>query len=114
MAVFFLAPPLGTWHYLAQVLQAGAAGAWQLSRFSLHSPSPFGSWVPNPANPVVHGGQLFNQICSGAGKHCEVGMVDEGTPEIVLLRVASLLLHSMAMTTPVGGQPGALRARRTL
>lgn len=43
----------------------------------------------NPANPVVYGGQLFNSICDGVGKHCQVGMVDEGTPDIVMYRMQS-------------------------
>jgi hypothetical protein len=40
-------------------------------------------WQPNPRNPVVSNGQLFAQICAGEGKHCQPGMGDEGTPEIV-------------------------------
>lgn len=72
-----------TWHYLVQVLNAGAVGGWMLSHFTLPGPSPFGAWAPNPHNPVVRGGDLFNRICAGVGKHCAPGMVDEGTPEIV-------------------------------
>jgi hypothetical protein len=79
----FFDAPAGTWHYLAQSLPAGAASRWALSHFSLVGASPLGAWTPDPHNPVVTGGQLFNQICAGADKHCELGMVDEGTPEIV-------------------------------
>jgi hypothetical protein len=79
----FFDAPAGTWHYLSQSLPAGAAARWALSHFSLVGTSPLGAWTPDPHNPVVTGGQLFNQICAGADKHCELGMVDEGTPEIV-------------------------------
>lgn len=72
-----------TWHYIVQVLDVGNVGGWMLCHFYLAGPKPFGQWQPNPNNPVVKGGQLFNQICAGTGKHCQVGMVDEGTPEIV-------------------------------
>jgi hypothetical protein len=75
--------PTNTWHYIVQVLDVGNKGGWQLSHFSRVGNCPLGPWTPNAHNPVVHGGQLFDQICAGAGKHCEVGMVDEGTPEIV-------------------------------
>ena len=79
----FFDAPAGTWHYLAQSLPAGAAPRWALSHFTAVGASPLGAWAPDPRNPVVTGGQLFDQICAGAGKHCEIGMVDEGTPEIV-------------------------------
>jgi len=76
----------GTWHYLSQALQKN----WNLAHFYLPpqpsdpTASPLSTaWVPNPANPVVTGGQLFAQICNGTGKHCPSGMQDEGTPEIV-------------------------------
>lgn len=72
-----------TWHYLSQVLAVGNVGGWQLSHFTCLGPSPFGTWQPDEHNPVVHSGQLFNQICAGTGKHCELGMIDEGTPQIV-------------------------------
>lgn len=73
----------GMWHYLVQALDT-AHGGWCLSHFTLEGPSPLGEpWRANPHNPVVVGGQLFNQICTGSGKHCSVGMRDEGTPEIV-------------------------------
>jgi hypothetical protein len=58
-------------------------GGWTLSHFSTQGVSPFAKWLADPMNPVVRGGQLFSKICAGAGKHCPVGMVDEGTPEIV-------------------------------
>jgi hypothetical protein len=58
-------------------------GGWALSHFYCQGQSPLQEWTPNNRNPVVQNGQLFNAICSGAGKHCQPGMVDEGTPEIV-------------------------------
>jgi hypothetical protein len=77
-----------TWHYLAQVLNVHGKGGWMMSHFTLKSvrdPTDSGlkMWTPNPKNPVVKGGELFKEICSGIGKHCQVGMVDEGTPQIV-------------------------------
>jgi hypothetical protein len=88
-----------TWHYLVQVvvyhpnaaprvippqmLAVDGKGGWTLSHFSCRGDSPLQPWQPNPLNPVVKNGQLFQTICSGAGKHCHVGMGDEGTPEIV-------------------------------
>eukprot|EP00658_Telonema_sp_P-2_P073843 TRINITY_DN6297_c0_g1_i1.p1 TRINITY_DN6297_c0_g1~~TRINITY_DN6297_c0_g1_i1.p1 ORF type:complete len:522 (+),score=39.78 TRINITY_DN6297_c0_g1_i1:251-1816(+) len=71
-----------TWHYLVQVNARGKG--WALAHFSLVGASPLsGVWNPNPHNPVVTGGQLFGSICAGADKHCQPGMVDEGTPQIV-------------------------------
>lgn len=72
-----------TWHYLVQQLNVGDVGGWTLAHFTTGGADPFGTWTPDSHNPVVKGGQLFSQICSGSGKHCQVGMVDEGTPEIV-------------------------------
>ena len=72
----------GTYHYLVQSLGEAAGSGWGLSHFYRVAASPLGAWTPNPRNPVVRGGDLFNKIC-GVGKHCLVGMVDEGTPEIV-------------------------------
>lgn len=72
-----------TWHYLVQVLDVGGKGGWQGAHFSLQGPSPFGKWVADAANPVITSGSLWKQICAGGGKHCEVGMVDEGTFDIV-------------------------------
>ena len=72
-----------TWHYLVHVLDVAAKGGWQLAHFSLAGPEPFGTWVADPHNPVVHSGALFSRICAGTGKHCQIGMIDEGTPQIV-------------------------------
>ena len=66
-----------------QVLPVHGKGGWQLSHFSCPGLSPLQPWQPNPHNPVVSNGQLFNKICAGEGKHCQPGMGDEGTPEIV-------------------------------
>ena len=71
------------WHYLVQSLAPGGAGGWALAHFYSASADPLGAWLANARNPVVTGGQLFNQICAGTGKHCDVGTVDEGTPDIV-------------------------------
>ena len=71
------------WHYLVQSLAPGGKGGWTLSHFASVTADPLGAWVPNARNPVVRGGDLFNRICAGAGKHCLVGTVDEGTPDIV-------------------------------
>ena len=70
-----------TWHYLAQVNTIGVG--WELAHFYRSGVSPLGAWTPNSANPVVRSGQLFGQICAGRSKHCTVGTVDEGTPQIV-------------------------------
>ena len=72
-----------TWHYLVQVLDVGGAGGWMGAHFSLKGESPFGDWVADPQNPVIQSGSLFKQICAGVGKHCLVGMIDEGTFHIV-------------------------------
>jgi hypothetical protein len=74
----------GLWHYLVQVLDP-KRNEWCLAHFTREGASPLGGgpWLADPHNPVVTGGQLFNPICTGAGKHCQVGMRDEGTPEIV-------------------------------
>jgi hypothetical protein len=70
-----------TWHYMAQCL--GTVGGWGLCHYSRQGRDPTtGPFSANPHNPVVRGGQLWNRIC-GPNKHCLVGMVDEGTPEIV-------------------------------
>ena len=65
------------------MLAVGGKGGWALSHFFCQGQSPLQQWKPNNNNPVVKNGQLFAAICSGEGKHCSQGMVDEGTPEIV-------------------------------
>ena len=71
------------WHYLVQSLAPGGRGGWALAHFTSLSADPLAGWQADARNPVVTGGQLFAQICAGAGKHCAVGTVDEGTPDIV-------------------------------
>ena len=71
------------WHYLVQSLAPGGAGGWALAHFTSATADALGAWLADARNPVVTGGQLFSQICAGAGKHCAVGTVDEGTPDIV-------------------------------
>eukprot|EP00048_Salpingoeca_helianthica_P015796 m.228656 g.228656 ORF g.228656 m.228656 type:complete len:388 (-) comp17552_c0_seq1:53-1216(-) len=70
-----------TWHYIGQCLDRNHA--WNMCHYTRKSILPNGPFVPNPANPVVRGGQLWSQICAQPNAHCHVGMVDEGTPEIV-------------------------------
>lgn len=71
-----------TWHYLAQCI--GDNRRWSLCHYSRFGNNPTaGVFTPNSRNPVVQGGQLWSQICSGTGKHCTMTMYDEGTPEIV-------------------------------
>jgi len=70
-----------TWHYLSQ--QLDPTGGWCLAHFYLIGSSPFGRWTIDPANPVVRSGELWKYICSGPGKHCSEGTIDEGTPQIV-------------------------------
>lgn len=71
------------WHYLVQSLAPGGKGGWALAHFSSATANPLDAWLPDARNPVVTGGELFSQICAGSGKHCAVGTVDEGTPDIV-------------------------------
>jgi hypothetical protein len=72
-----------TWHYLSQCI--GTARKWGMCEYSLrgHQDPTAGTWTANAHNPVVKGGQLFSEICSGPGKHCSPKTVDEGTPDIV-------------------------------
>eukprot|EP01116_Phalansterium_solitarium_P006220 TRINITY_DN18525_c0_g1_i1.p1 TRINITY_DN18525_c0_g1~~TRINITY_DN18525_c0_g1_i1.p1 ORF type:complete len:544 (+),score=170.09 TRINITY_DN18525_c0_g1_i1:155-1786(+) len=71
-----------TWHYLSQCI--ARSGGWSMCHYSAWGSDPMSiTWTPNPANPVVRGGQLFSQICAGSGKHCLTDTVDEGTPDIV-------------------------------
>jgi hypothetical protein len=69
--------------HVLQVLPVRGKGGWQMSHFSCQGESPLQPWQPNAHNPVVGNGQLFSKICAGEGKHCQPGMGDEGTPEIV-------------------------------
>jgi hypothetical protein len=70
-----------TWHYLSQCL--GRDSHWNLCHYSRSGRNPMGPFVANPKNPVVIGGQLWSKICSGTGKHCPPGTIDEGTPDVV-------------------------------
>lgn len=70
-----------TWHLLAQCL--GRSSGWGMCHYSVGGQDPMKPFTPNPKNPVVTGGQLWHQICSGNGKHCTMNTVDEGTPDIV-------------------------------
>jgi hypothetical protein len=90
----------GVWHYLSQC--KARSDSWSLCHYhtSGSNPAAGGLWTRNPSNPVVRGGQLWSQICSGKGKHCAKNTVDEGTPEIVRTdsagyeRLRPLLCHA--------------------
>jgi len=56
--------------------------------------SPIGAWVVDPKNPVVRSGELWSRICSGNGKHCDVGTAHESTPQIIEKRADGLFLVS--------------------
>lgn len=94
----------GTWHLLAQCMDRENRGGWSLCHYARRSPSPLGPFVPDPANPVVRGGQLWKSICAGAGKSCPAGIVDEGTPDIVEKRGAHFIvsLHGFDQRTGKG------------
>jgi hypothetical protein len=81
----FFDEQLEQWHYISQCL--ARTGGWQLCHFSANGSDPTkATWVPSftvASGASVKAGQLWGKICSGTGKHCSVGMVDEGTPEIV-------------------------------
>ena len=77
------------WHYLVQSLAPAGKGGWSLSHFFTTGADPLGAWSADSANPVVVGGQLFNVICAGPGKHCLEGTVDEGTPQVGTFRRAA-------------------------
>ena len=87
-----------TWHFIAQCMSRELA--WKLCHYTKAGPDPLSSplssppssssssssssWIPNPENPVVAGGQLWGPICEGSS-NCPSGghFHDEGTPEIV-------------------------------
>jgi hypothetical protein len=76
--------PTNTWQMLTQCLAVNNEGGWNMCHYSRVGDSPMGPFQPDPANPVVRSGQLWNQICSGPGKACQPGIThDEGTPDIV-------------------------------
>jgi hypothetical protein len=70
------------WHLVAQCLDRAEVGGWGLCHYTRRSSTPMGRFVPDPANPVVRGGQLWREICREA-KSCPPGVIDEGTPDIV-------------------------------
>jgi hypothetical protein len=72
-----------TWHMLAQCLDRQNTSGWAMCHYTRVGPSPMGRFIADPANPVVVGGQLWKQICAGAGKACPATVTDEGTPDIV-------------------------------
>eukprot|EP01113_Clastostelium_recurvatum_P044245 TRINITY_DN7451_c1_g1_i1.p1 TRINITY_DN7451_c1_g1~~TRINITY_DN7451_c1_g1_i1.p1 ORF type:complete len:525 (+),score=77.20 TRINITY_DN7451_c1_g1_i1:11-1585(+) len=98
-----------TWHYLSQCI--ARSGGWRLCHYFLSgSSTPLSLFEPNPHNPVVTGGQLFSQICSGTGKHCTDHTVDEGTPDIVKKVNGQFLVtfHGYDYTTQKGYRGAAL------
>jgi len=81
-----------TWHMLAQCLDRPGFGGWDLCHYTLKGSSPLGLFTADPRNPVVRGGALWSQICSGTGKSCPPGTIDEGTPDIVAKRDGRFLV----------------------
>jgi hypothetical protein len=79
------------WHLLAQCLDLNDQGGWALCHYTRRSDSPLGLFVADSANPVVRGGELWSRIC-GPAKSCPVGVIDEGTPDIVTKRNAMFLV----------------------
>lgn len=76
-----------TWHMLYQCLAASTTAnpspGWNMCHYSRTGISPMGAFAADAANPVVTGGELWSQICSGSGKACPLTMKDEGTAQIV-------------------------------
>src|SRR5437868_3807618 len=68
-------------------IDADAPGGrqWHLCHFTRKDDArgPAGPFTPDPANPVIRGGDLFRKICSQPGAQCPADTVDEGTPEIL-------------------------------
>jgi hypothetical protein len=71
------------WHAVYQCIGKPNSGGWKLCHYSKSGSSPMGAFTPDASNPVVKGGQLWSQICSGSGKACPTSMVDEGTAQII-------------------------------
>jgi hypothetical protein len=69
------------WLYLSQCLDR--TRTWAMCLFTRDGSDPVGPFTPAPHQPTVAGGQLWSQICSGADKHCQPSMAEEGTPDIV-------------------------------
>jgi hypothetical protein len=72
-----------SWVYLGQCLARDEV--WNMCLFTLsNSATPFGEYVPSPANPVVRSGQLWSRICAPTRpSHCNPStMGSEGTPDI--------------------------------
>jgi hypothetical protein len=69
------------WHGIYQCL--AETGGWNLCHYSRSGSSPVGTFSADTNNPIVTGGQLWSQICSGPGKSCPSTMIDEGTAQII-------------------------------
>jgi hypothetical protein len=73
---------LHIWHLLAQCLDSGEAGGWGMCHYTRRSNTPMGAFTADHSNPVIRGGAVWGKIC-GPGKACPLGVIDEGTPDIV-------------------------------
>jgi hypothetical protein len=69
------------WHYLAQCVNPPSD--WSMCHYTRAGLSPMGTFVADPKNPVIVGGQLWSKICEGEAKACPTTMKDEGTPQIL-------------------------------
>jgi hypothetical protein len=101
-----------TWHYLGQCINETSNS--NLCHYTRPGLSPIGAFIADSANPVVSGGQLWSQICSGIAKACPKTMRDEGTPQI--LRKSSegyfyVTFHGANFGTVITGARGAARTR---
>ncbi|MGE6693717.1 hypothetical protein ACQKE8_14860 [Sphingobium limneticum] len=72
-----------TWHMLAQCMDRSDRGGWAICHYFRRAPTPMGPYVPDSNNPVIRGGQLWQQVCTDRHTTCEPVTKDEGTPDIV-------------------------------
>jgi hypothetical protein len=101
-----------TWHFLAQCLNDKSN--WNLCHYSRHGMLPTGVFVPDPANPVVVGGELWNRICAGKSSVCPTSMRDEGTPQILFKNREGyyyVTFHGANYGSVVTGARGVARTR---
>lgn len=87
----------GIWHFITQCIPK--EGGWWLCHYTRDNISPMGLFTPNPQNPVVRSGELFQKLCAEMGEKCpdlikpnpnndgdpaknRLGMIEEWTPHI--------------------------------
>jgi hypothetical protein len=100
------------WHYLGQCINESSN--WNLCHYTRSGLSPLGAFSADPANPVVSGGQLWGQICSGIAKACPKTMRDEGTPQILRKNGQGyfyVTFHGANYSAVITGARGAARTR---